>query len=72
MSQEVFALIREMNMKDVATQMVLQCAPLITGIKVSNLLIISKANMKKVRQILNGTHLSYVILLEMSNIAENI
>lgn len=65
MSQEVFALIREMNMKDVATQMVLQCAPLITGIKVSNLLIISKANMKKVRQILNGTHLSYVILLEM-------
>ena len=32
MSTEVFELVQEMDLKDVSTQLVLQCSPLITGI----------------------------------------
>ena len=41
MSQEVFELVQGMDLKSIETQIALQCAPLISGLKVSNLLIIS-------------------------------
>lgn len=63
MSQEVFEMIRHMDMKDVQTQLALQCAPLIAGLKISNLLTISKSNLEAVREILNGTDISYTVLL---------
>ena len=40
MSKEVFQMVEELNQEDLQTQLALQCAPLLTGIKVSNLLII--------------------------------
>lgn len=39
MSREIFELVREMDLKNIEIQLALQCAPLITGLKVSNLLI---------------------------------
>lgn len=64
MSTEVFELVREMDLKDASTQLVLQCSPLITGIKVSNLLIIPNENLERVKNVLSGTNLSFYILLE--------
>lgn len=63
MSQEIFEIVQNMDLKNVETQLALQCAPLIAGLKVSNLLIISKENLHQVRQILRGTDISYTILL---------
>lgn len=65
MSTEVFELVQEMDLKDASTQLVLQCSPLITGIKLSNLLIIQNENLEKVKRVLSGTNISYYILLEM-------
>ena len=42
MTQEVFRIVRGMDLKSIETQLALQCAPLITGIKISNLLIVPK------------------------------
>lgn len=38
MSQEIFELVKGMDFKKIETQLALQCAPLIMGLKVSNLL----------------------------------
>lgn len=46
MSQEVFTLIQNMNQKNLDTQMALQCAPVIAGLKLSNLLVVSNENFK--------------------------
>ena len=40
MRQEVFEIVQKMDKDNIRTQMALQCAPLITGLKVANLLII--------------------------------
>jgi len=63
MSQEVFELVKGMDLKDIETQLAMQCAPVIMGLKISNLLIIPSENADKVRKILNGTNLSILILL---------
>ena len=41
MSQETWEILCEMEADDVELQLALQCAPLITGLKISNLLTIS-------------------------------
>ncbi|MGN0465983.1 MAG: DUF3793 family protein [Lachnospiraceae bacterium] len=64
MSQEVLEIVKKMDLKQIETQLALQCAPLIAGLKISNLLIISKENMSKVKYILKHTILSYFILYE--------
>jgi len=63
MSQEVFEIVRRMDKKNVENQIALQCAPLIAGLKPSNLLSISKANLSCVKRILKGTGISYTVLL---------
>ena len=45
MSKEVFQLVGEMDREDLQTQLALQCAPLLMGIKMSNLLIVPNRNM---------------------------
>lgn len=62
MSQEVLEIVKEMDFKQIETQLALQCAPLIAGLKTSNLLIIPKENVPKVKRILKRTILSYFIL----------
>ena len=42
MSQEIFELVKGMDFKKIETQLALQCAPLIMGLKVSNLFIIQR------------------------------
>ena len=44
MSKEVFQLVGEMDREDLQTQLALQCAPLLMGIKMSNLLIVPNRN----------------------------
>ena len=62
MRQEVFEIVQKMDKDNIRTQMALQCAPLITGLKVANLLIIPSKNEKYVGAILDGTDISYIRL----------
>lgn len=64
MSQEIYEIVKGMDLENIETQLALQCAPLITGLKVSNLLIISKGNEKVVKRILNRTGISYYRLIQ--------
>ena len=48
MSKEVFQIIEELDQEDLQTQLALQCAPLLTGIKIANLLIVRNRNAKDV------------------------
>ena len=62
MSQEVFEIVQGMDLENIENQLALQCAPLITGLKVSNLLIVHKDSVPGVKRILENTGISYVIL----------
>lgn len=63
MRQEVFELVQGMDLKSIETQIALQCAPLISGLKVSNLLIISAEDEALVRVILRRSGISFFRLL---------
>lgn len=63
MSQEVFELVQGMDLKSIETQIALQCAPLISGLKVSNLLIISAEDEALVRVILRRSGISFFRLI---------
>lgn len=63
MSQEVFQMIQSMDVKSAELQLALQCAPLITGIKVSNLLMIESEKESAVRVILKHTGIVHYRLL---------
>ncbi len=63
MSQELFEMIRQMDLKDTELQMALQCAPLISGLKLSNLLIIRPDQLREVKHILRGTDICCRVLL---------
>ena len=63
MSQEVFELVQGMDLKSIETQIALQCAPLISGLTVSNLLIISAEDEALVRVILRRSGISFFRLL---------
>ena len=62
MREEVFELVKGLDLKDIETQLAMQCAPVIMGLKISNLLIIPNENTDKVRKILEGSNLSSRIL----------
>lgn len=63
MSQELFEMIRQMDLKDTELQLALQCAPLISGLKLSNLLIVQPDQLKEVKHILRGTKICCQVLL---------
>ena len=63
MSQEVFEIVQGMDRKSIKTQLALQCAPLIAGLKTSNLLIVHKSNLGEIRRILRQTDISSKLLL---------
>lgn len=65
MSQEIYEIVKGMDLENIETQLALQCAPLITGLKVSNLLIISKGNEEVVKRILNRTGISYYRFIQI-------
>jgi hypothetical protein len=62
MSPEVFQTIKSMSMKNLEVQIAVQCAPLLTGIKISNLLIVQKENARYVEEMFQGSEIFYSIL----------
>lgn len=62
MGEKVLEIVQNMDLKDLEAQIALQCAPLITGLKISNLLIIPKENLHQVQTLLKRTQFSYCIL----------
>ena len=63
MDQEIFELVKKLDLSNIETQLAMQCAPVIMGVKISNLLIIPNENVEKVNYILDGSNLSSQILL---------
>ena len=63
MYQEVFKIVQTMDLSQVETKMALQCAPVIAGIKISNLLIVSSCDEEAVSVILKKTGIIHYRLL---------
>lgn len=63
MSRDVIELVRSMDSGNIEFQMALQCAPVIAGLKISNLLIISADNELLFHEILEKTEISAYRLL---------
>lgn len=64
MSKEVLELVQGMGWDAIETQLALQCAPLLTGIKISNILILQSENVQRVRSILEKTSIQSFVLYE--------
>lgn len=67
MCQEVFEIVQSMDLSQAENKMALQCAPVITGIKVSNLLIVSRKDEDVVRAILRKTGMIHYRLLRQKD-----
>ncbi len=67
MCQEVLKMVQGMEQKNIEIKLALQCAPLITGIKISNLLIVSKSDAESMPYILRKTGLVFFKLTEMKD-----
>lgn len=63
MSHETFIIIQSMDLKNIETQLALQCAPLITGLKISNLFTVAKENEELVCAFLKKNKISYHCLV---------
>lgn len=63
MSQEIFEIVKNMDLELAETQLALQCAPVFAGLKVSNLLNVNKAQGEMIQKLLADTELSCYILL---------
>ena len=59
MCQEVFQIAMDMDLKSVEMQLALQCAPLITGARISNMLMIDSADESAMRVILRASGISH-------------
>lgn len=66
MCQEVFKIVQKMELKDVETQLALQCAPVITGIKVSNLLMLDEELADGIPVLLHHSKLQYYRLVSIN------
>lgn len=62
MSQEVFQIIQSMDLKKLEMQLALQCSPLLTGLKISNLLIVRNDNAKYVVEMFKDTDILCFVL----------
>lgn len=59
MCQEVFEIVQRMDIHDVDLQIALQCAPVIEGVKMSNLLIVPSKSEERVRLIFKHSGIGY-------------
>ena len=66
MSTEVIDLICQMNLKKIQSQLVLQCAPLIVGVKISNLFVTEPSSIRSLKRILDGSGISFYVLTSTS------
>ncbi len=62
MSPELLDILAGMDLREMDTQMALQCAPVIMDIKISNLLIVDIEAMEKVKDTFCETEISFYIL----------
>lgn len=62
MSHEIFQIVEELDQEDLQTQLALQCAPLLTGIKIANLLIVRNRNVKGVFGMFYGSRISVRVI----------
>ena len=67
MSKDMLAMVEMMNQKSLEVQLALQCAPVLTGIKVANLLIIEKNTAQSIPELLGDGKLAYRLLYERKN-----
>ncbi len=63
MSQEVYEIVQKLYNRDIETKLAIQCSPVICGIKISNLLILSKNDWQMARNYLAQSHISYYVLV---------
>ena len=66
MSKKIFELVRKTDLNDGGLQLILQCAPMLSGLKLSNLFKISKAIFKKLLPFLKNAGISYYVLSSTS------
>ncbi len=64
MCKEVFVLLKKLDLSKVETRLALQCAPVITGVKIANLLIVPSKEEKRVGDVLNGTGIEHYRLVQ--------
>ena len=64
MSKETLRLMLNLNPNDLDTQVALQCAPLLTGMKISNLLTVNRCRRAAVPELFRDTAVSCCILYE--------
>lgn len=62
MCKEIYHVIQTMDQEDVEFQLALQCAPVITGIKISNLLMIAGEHARAVIDLLKDSDISWFCL----------
>lgn len=67
MSQELFEIYKTMNPNEVETKLAMQCAPLLSGLKVSNLLNTDKASVAYVKRLFKNSPISTHIIYESEN-----
>jgi len=61
--KETYHFLKRLDLKNIETQLALQCAPLFAGLKISNLLIVQKQHYERVDEILRGSGISYYLLM---------
>jgi hypothetical protein len=66
-SQDSWRIVRSEKVNEADMQLALQCAPLIAGLKISNLLSIGKRGLKEVRKILAGSGISEISLASLGD-----
>jgi hypothetical protein len=64
MSQETWEIVTNKEIDGIEMQLALQCAPLIMGLKISNLLNISREDFIPMQEIVRDSHLSWYLFLE--------
>ena len=67
MCQEVLKMVQKMNKKHIETKLAIQCAPVIAGIKLSNLLILKKVEEKSLPYFLRHTGIVFLKLAEVKD-----
>ena len=64
MRQETWEIVQDKNIDGMELQLALQCAPLIAGLKISNLLNISREDFRKLKEIIRDSHISWCLWME--------
>jgi hypothetical protein len=64
LSQEIWEIVANQNIDRLEMQMAMQCAPLITGLKISNLLNIPREDFEWMKKIVRQSQFSWYLLLE--------